>query len=91
MASARLAAGPRSSPGDRRHALLFISLLLYGSGSATNLQSRYAAGDLADPARRGRAIRIVLVATTLGTVIGPNLVEPTGVLADALGLRELAG
>jgi MFS family permease len=71
--------------------LLFVSLLLYGSGSATNLQARYAGADLADAARRGRAISIVLVATTLGAVIGPNLVEPTGVLADGLGVRELAG
>jgi MFS family permease len=71
--------------------LLFVSLLLYGSGSATNLQARYAGADLADPARRGRAISVVLVTTTLGAVIGPNLVGPTGHLAEAIGVRELAG
>ena len=72
-------------------ALLFVSLLLYGSGTATNLQARYAGADLAPPHRRGRAVSTVLVATTLGAVIGPNLVEPTGLLADAIGVRELAG
>jgi MFS family permease len=72
-------------------ALLFCSLLLYGSGTATNLQARYAGADLAEPNRRGRAVSTVLVATTLGAVIGPNLVEPTGVVAEAVGIRELAG
>ncbi|HEX8206470.1 MAG TPA: MFS transporter [Solirubrobacteraceae bacterium] len=72
-------------------ALLFASLLLYGSGTATNLQARYAGADLAAPDRRGRAVSTVLVATTLGAVIGPNLVEPTGHVAEALGIRELAG
>jgi MFS family permease len=71
--------------------LLFVALLLYGSGSATNLQARYAGADLAEAGRRGRAISFVLVATTIGAVIGPNLVEPTGTVAAALGVRELAG
>lgn len=71
--------------------LLFLALVLYGSGSATNLQARYAGADLVEPARRGRAVSTVLVATTLGAVVGPNLVGPTGSLADALGIRELAG
>jgi MFS family permease len=71
--------------------LLFLSFVLYGSGSATNLQARYAGADLAPVQRRGRAISVVLVATTLGAVIGPNLVEPTGRVAEALGIPELAG
>ena len=71
--------------------LLFLSLVLYGSGTATNLQARYAGADLAAVDRRGRAISAVLVATTLGAVVGPNLVEPTGRLAGALGIPELAG
>jgi MFS family permease len=70
---------------------LFAGLVLYGAGSAANLQARYAGADLAEPDRRGRAISTVLVATTLGAVLGPNLVEPTGRLAGALGVRELAG
>jgi len=71
--------------------LLFASLLLYGSGTATNLQARYAGADLAPASRRGRAISTVLVATTLGAVVGPNLVEPTGAAAEAAGIPELAG
>jgi MFS family permease len=71
--------------------LLLLALLLYGSGTATNLQARYAGADLAPPDRRGRAVSTVLVATTLGAVAGPNLVGPTGSLAESLGIRQLAG
>ena len=71
--------------------LLLLSFLLYGSGTATNLQARYAGADLAPPTGRGRAVSTVLVATTLGAVAGPNLVGPAGQLAAALGIPELAG
>lgn len=72
-------------------ALLFAALFVYGAGTATNLQARYAGADLAPPGRRGRAVSTVLVATTLGGVAGPNLVAPSGSFAAALGAPELAG
>ena len=71
--------------------LLFIALFVYGAGTATNLQARYAGADLAAPAHRARAVSTVLVATTLGGVVGPNLAAPTGDLADTLGIPTLAG
>ncbi|MFI1617406.1 MFS transporter [Streptomyces lydicus] len=71
--------------------LLFLSLLVYGAGTATNLMARYAGADLASPARRGRAVSTVLFATTLGAVAGPNLVEVTGELALSWGVPRLAG
>src|SRR5215216_135879 len=71
--------------------LLFASLLVYGAGVATNLQARYAGADLAAPSRRGRAVSIVLVATAIGAIIGPNLVSLTGTLATAVGIPALAG
>ncbi len=72
-------------------ALLLGSMLLYGSGVATNLQARYAGADLVPASQRGRAVSTVLVATTLGGVVGPNLVELTGEFATSLGTRALAG
>ena len=72
-------------------ALLMVGLFLYGAGSATNLQARYAGTDLVDAARRGRAVSTVLVATTLGAVIGPNLVDATGRSARWIGVPELSG
>lgn len=71
--------------------LLFLALFVYGAGTATNLQARYAGADLAAPARRAGAVSTVLVATTLGGVVGPNLAAPTGDLAHSLGIPHLAG
>ncbi|WP_231390316.1 MFS transporter [Nocardia sp. CNY236] len=71
--------------------LLFVALFVYGAGTSTNLQARYAGADLAGPAHRARAVSIVLVATTLGGVVGPNLTAPTSNLALAIGIPHLAG
>jgi MFS family permease len=71
--------------------LLFASLLVYGAGVSTNLQARYAGADLAAPTRRGRAVSIVLVATAVGAIVGPNLVSLTGTLAIEVGVPPLAG
>jgi MFS family permease len=72
-------------------AILFVALFVYGAGSATNLQARYAGADLADRYHRARAISTVLVATTLGGVVGPLLAAPTGDLAHAVGVPRLGG
>jgi MFS family permease len=71
--------------------LLFASMLVYGAGVATNLQARYAGADLAAPTRRGRAVSIVLVATAVGAIIGPNLANVTGSIAAEVGVPPLAG
>lgn len=71
--------------------LLFVALFVYGAGSATNLQSRYAGTDLAEPSHRGRAVSVALVATTVGAVAGPNLIAPMGRVALAVGIPALAG
>jgi len=72
-------------------ALLFVSLFVYGAGTATNLQARYAGTDLALPGGRGTAISVALVATTVGVVAGPNLVVPLGRFATAVDLPPLSG
>ena len=71
--------------------LLFAAFVVYGSGTATNLQARYAGADLATPASRARSLSYVLLGTTAGAVAGPNLVGPTGALAESMGLAPLAG
>lgn len=71
--------------------LLLVSLFVYGAGTATNLQARYAGTDLAPAAQRGTAVSVAMVATTLGAVAGPNLVEPLGEWAVRLGLPALSG
>ncbi|MFJ7971677.1 MFS transporter [Psychrobacillus sp. NPDC096389] len=71
--------------------LLFASLLVYGAGTATNLQARYAGTDLATKKQRGTAVSIAMVSTTLGAVAGPNLVGVMGNVAHSIGVPELAG
>lgn len=71
--------------------LLFASLLIYGAGTATNLQARYAGTDLATVKQRGTAISIALVSTTFGAFAGPNLIGVMGRFAESVGIPALAG
>ncbi|MCT1905416.1 MFS transporter [Oceanobacillus sojae] len=71
--------------------LLFISLFIYGAGSATNLQARYAGTDLAKSNQRAKAVSMAMVSTTFGAVAGPNLVEVMGDFSKFLGIPALAG
>ncbi|MED1793092.1 MFS transporter [Brevibacillus nitrificans] len=71
--------------------LLFLSLLIYGAGTATNLQARYAGTDLALPNQRATAVSTAMVSTTFGAVAGPNLVEVMGGFATSIGVPALAG
>jgi len=71
--------------------LLLPGLALVGVGTAVNLQSRFAATDLADPKTRGRDLSLVVWATTVGAVSGPNLITPGEFLGGLLGLPELSG
>jgi MFS family permease len=71
--------------------LLLVGLFLFGASTACGLQARYAAADLAEPEHRGRALSLVVWATTLGSVLGPNLAAPGARLGEALGLPALGG
>ena len=71
--------------------LLLLASLCFGGATASNSQSRYAAADLSLPERRARDLSIVVWATTVGSVLGPNLVGPSAPVAAALGLPRLTG
>lgn len=71
--------------------LVLLGSAMLGAGTATNLQSRYAATDLAAPAHRARALSIVVWATTVGVVLGPNLTGPGADVARGLDLPTLTG
>lgn len=71
--------------------LTLFGLMLVGGGTTATLQSRYAATDLADKAHRGRSLATVIWATTIGSVVGPNLASPMGDLAEHLHIPRLAG
>jgi MFS family permease len=71
--------------------LLLAGLFAFGAATACSLQARYAAADLAAPERRGRDLSLVVWATTIGSVLGPNLAAPGADLGRTLGLPALGG
>ena len=71
--------------------VLFAGLGLTGAATASALQSRFAATDLASADSRGRDLSLVVWSTTIGAVTGPNLAEPGNALGAALGLAPLGG
>jgi MFS family permease len=71
--------------------VLLVGALLLGATTAVNHGSRYAATDLATEQHRARALSVVVWATTVGAVAGPNLVGVGGSLARSTGIPELTG
>ncbi len=70
---------------------LLVGSLLIGFGNSANQLSRYAAADMYPPDRRASALATVVWAATVGAIIGPNIVGPSGEVAMSLGLPALAG
>jgi MFS family permease len=70
---------------------LFAGMFFFGGGTTANLQARYAAVDLAEPARRGRQLSLIVWATTLGAVTAPNLASLADRAVSGWGIPELAG
>ena len=68
-----------------------VALLFLGAGSAVSLQARFAAADIPTGKPKGRDLSLVVWATTLGAVIGPNLIAPGETLGLWLGMPHLAG
>ena len=70
---------------------LVVGMTACGAGSATALQTRYAAADLAPPLHRSRQLSLVVWATTVGAVLGPNLGAPGEAVGRWLGIAPMAG
>ncbi|MEU3833779.1 MFS transporter [Streptomyces microflavus] len=75
----------------RSFPLLLLGMAAFGAGSSANLQARFAAADLVGPERRGRAISTVIWATTIGSVVGPNIAAPAGRVFRGTPVPESAG
>jgi len=70
---------------------MVVGATLVGVGRAAIDQGRYAAADVVPSAVRARAVSWIVLAGTLGAVLGPALVVPSGALAARAGVDELAG
>jgi MFS family permease len=72
-------------------ALMLIGAFLVGAASAAGYQARFAAVDLASDENRARRLSFVVWGSTIGAVAGPNLMGPSGAIAQGLGLPRLVG
>ena len=71
--------------------LLLVAIFTLGAGYGASRLSRYAAADLYEPEHHARAIGWVVWAGTIGSVLGPMLLEPAQKASAALSLPEVMG
>src|SRR5258706_88464 len=74
----------------RSFTLMLIGMALFGIASTSNLLARYAAADVSLPARRGRAMGLIVWGSTVGSMIGPNLMAPALSIGALLGVPATA-
>jgi MFS family permease len=72
-------------------AVVLLGTFLVGAASAAGYQARFAAVDLAKDHLRAKHLSIVVWGSTIGAVLGPNLMAPFGYIAASLGLPQLVG
>ena len=78
--------------GSRENIYLMLTgTFLVGAASAAGYQARFAAIDLATNEKRAKQLSFVVWGSTIGAVTGPNLMEPSGNLAESFGLPRLTG
>jgi MFS family permease len=85
------AAGIITAAGIHSFALLLVGLFFIGAASAISLQARFTAADLPRQGSPARDLALVVWATTIGAVIGPNLIGPGDALGQTIGLAPYAG
>jgi MFS family permease len=74
----------------RSFTLMLIGMALFGIASTSNLLARYAAADVSLPGRRGRAMGLIVWGSTVGSMIGPNLMAPALSIGALLGVPATA-
>ena len=70
---------------------LLVGLLVTASARAAFNLGRFAAAEVNPPFRRGRAVAIVVLGGTAGSVLGPLFVDGSSTVARNLGVNALAG
>ena len=76
---------------DRNLFFMLLGTFLVGAASAAGYQARFAAIDLATKETRAKQLSFVVWGSTIGAVAGPNLMDPSGNLAEHFNLPRLVG
>jgi MFS family permease len=71
--------------------VLIAGLTMMGASRAATDQGRFAAADVNPPGNRARALSTVVFGGTIGAILGPLLVGPSGAWMASFGLSELSG
>ena len=71
--------------------LFIAATAAMGCANAANQLSRYTAADMYPESRRASAIGVVVWGSTLGSIVGPNLITLSGNIAEGFSLPRLAG
>jgi MFS family permease len=74
----------------RSFTLFLAGMTLFGAGSTSNLLARYAAADVSPGSQRGRAMGLIVWGSTVGAIIGPNLMVPAARLGALVGISSVA-
>jgi MFS family permease len=68
--------------------LLIVAMAGFGVANASNLQSRFAAADLAQDEKRARSIAMVVWVGTIGAVLGPVAAPWANRVGVSLGMEQ---
>jgi MFS family permease len=71
--------------------LFLVGMAMFGFAQSAMQLGRFAAAEVNPSEKRGRAIANVVLGGTVGSIVGPLLVGPAGVLATRAGIDELVG
>jgi MFS family permease len=70
---------------------LLISLFVAASAQAAFNLGRFAAAEISQPEKRGRAVAVVVLGGTVGSVVGPQLISISSRLAENAGVSPWVG
>ena len=70
--------------------MFLAGMTLFGVSNTSNLLARYAAADITPAAHRGRAMGLIVWGSTVGSIVGPNLMKPAVSAGALLGLSPVA-
>ena len=74
----------------RSFPLFLVGMALFGIANASNMLARYAAADISVGPQRGRAMGLIVWGSAVGSMIGPNLMDPAVRVGASVGVAAVA-